>query len=92
MFIGQWQKRRKYYASNKYKILHTNSRLYETGLGAGATDCTTNWKTLTDATGKDKKCKGNGNGKKDKQCNDIDKDDVYVSPDALLKGKCLISI
>lgn len=29
LFINQWQKRRKYYISNKYKIIHTNSDLYE---------------------------------------------------------------
>jgi superfamily II DNA or RNA helicase len=52
VFIGQWQKRRKYYASNKYKILHTNSSLYAAN----------QWKTLTDtstcAAGKEKKSKG----------------------------------
>jgi superfamily II DNA or RNA helicase len=29
VFQNQWQKRRKYYISNQYKILHTNSHLYE---------------------------------------------------------------
>jgi superfamily II DNA or RNA helicase len=29
LFLNQWQKRRKYYISNKYKIIHTNSDLYE---------------------------------------------------------------
>ena len=29
LFMNQWQKRRKYYISNKYKVIHTNSDLYE---------------------------------------------------------------
>jgi len=29
LFMSQWQKRRKYYISNKYKVIHTNSNLYE---------------------------------------------------------------
>jgi superfamily II DNA or RNA helicase len=28
VFLSQWQKRRKYYASNNYKIMHTKSDLY----------------------------------------------------------------
>jgi superfamily II DNA or RNA helicase len=28
VFLSQWQKRRKYYASNNYKIMHTKSHLY----------------------------------------------------------------
>jgi superfamily II DNA or RNA helicase len=28
VFLSQWQKRRKYYASNNYKIMHTKSNLY----------------------------------------------------------------
>jgi len=31
VFLSQWQKRRKYYASNTYKIMHTNSGLYASG-------------------------------------------------------------
>jgi superfamily II DNA or RNA helicase len=31
VFLSQWQKRRKYYASNTYKIMHTNSSLYASG-------------------------------------------------------------
>lgn len=29
VFQNQWQKRRKYYISNQYKVVHTNSDLYE---------------------------------------------------------------
>lgn len=29
LFANQWQKRRKYYISNKYKVVHTDSDLYE---------------------------------------------------------------
>jgi superfamily II DNA or RNA helicase len=29
LFANQWQKRRKYYISNKYKVIHTDSNLYE---------------------------------------------------------------
>jgi superfamily II DNA or RNA helicase len=31
VFLSQWQKRRKYYTSNQYKIMHTKSGLYESG-------------------------------------------------------------
>ena len=31
VFLSQWQKRRKYYASNNYQILHTKSHLYASG-------------------------------------------------------------
>jgi len=31
VFLSQWQKRRKYYASNNYKIMHTKSHLYASG-------------------------------------------------------------
>jgi superfamily II DNA or RNA helicase len=77
VFIGQWQKRRKYYASNKYKILHTNSKLYEENiLNISKANI---WKTLTDSTIKREK----------KQ---TDTDDVYVNTENLIKGKCLINI
>ena len=40
VFLSQWQKRRKYYASNQYQIIHTKSNLYAlnkwTELTAGA--------------------------------------------------------
>ena len=29
VFLSQWQKRRKYYMSNNYKVMHTKSHLYE---------------------------------------------------------------
>jgi superfamily II DNA or RNA helicase len=29
VFLNQWQKRRRYYISNQYKVIHTNSLLYE---------------------------------------------------------------
>jgi superfamily II DNA or RNA helicase len=53
VFIGQWQKRRKYYASNKYNILHTNSKLYEENIVNIKT--VSIWKTLTDSSIKGKK-------------------------------------
>ena len=31
VFLSQWQKRRKYYTSNQYKIMHTKSGLYASG-------------------------------------------------------------
>jgi len=98
VFINQWQKRRKYYASNKYKILHTNSKLYvedilsgESVSGASISEASISgasisgasiskssiWKTLTDTT-----------IKRDKKHTD----DVYVSTETLMKGKCLINI
>jgi superfamily II DNA or RNA helicase len=83
-FIGQWQKRRKYYASNKYKILHTNSVLYEASLRTGeANVCEANniWKTLTD-TSKGKKCR-----EKEKEA-----EDVYVSLESKMKGQCMIDL
>jgi len=46
VFINQWQKRRKYYASNKYKILHTNSSLYAAN----------KWKTLSESGKSAKPC------------------------------------
>jgi len=94
VFIGQWQKRRKYYNSNKYKILHTNSKLYEASLSASASasaSASTNiWKTLSESA----KSKGKGKSKC-KQNIDIDIEtdtDVYVSPESKMKGKCLIDI
>ena len=42
VFQNQWQKRRKYYTSNQYKILHTNSNLYEMN----------KWTVLTNGDGK----------------------------------------
>lgn len=71
VFISQWQKRRKYYNSNKYKILHTNSLLYEANLNSNGSNI---WKTL----------KGKG---KDK-----DNDDVYVSQEEKMKGKCMFDL
>jgi superfamily II DNA or RNA helicase len=93
VFIKQWQKRRKYYASNKYKILHTNSKLYEASISvseASVSEASVSeankasvsiskasiWKTLTDSTIKCEK----------------KTDDVYVSTETLMKGKCLINI
>ena len=40
VFLSQWQKRRKYYASNNYKIMHTKSHLYASG----------KWTELSDGT------------------------------------------
>uniref|UniRef100_A0A6C0IJZ8 Helicase ATP-binding domain-containing protein n=1 Tax=viral metagenome TaxID=1070528 RepID=A0A6C0IJZ8_9ZZZZ len=78
VFIGQWQKRRKYYSSNKYKILHTNSGLYLANITDSANEKKTSiWKTLSDTTIKKNKTE---------TC------DVYVSQEALMKGKCLINI
>jgi superfamily II DNA or RNA helicase len=98
VFINQWQKRRKYYASNKYKILHTNSKLYvedilseasiskasistasisKASISKASISKASIWKTLTDTT-----------IKRDKKHTD----DVYVSTETLMKGKCLINI
>lgn len=93
VFINQWQKRRKYYASNKYKILHTNSKLYvedilseasisaasisKASISKASISTASIWKTLTDTT-----------IKRDKKHTD----DVYVSTETLMKGKCLINI
>jgi superfamily II DNA or RNA helicase len=81
VFISQWQKRRKYYASNKYKILHTNSKLYLANANiSNANISNANiWKTLSDTPSKSKK-----------KCDKTD--DVYVSTETLMKGKCLINI
>lgn len=38
VFLSQWQKRRKYYASNNYKIMHTKSHLYASGKWTELTD------------------------------------------------------
>ena len=76
IFISQWQKRRKYYASNKYNILHTNSLLYETD----------KWTNLSE------KCKSTtSKGTCTSKGTDKDKD-VYASLDTKMKGKCLIQI
>ena len=32
LFMSQWLKRRKYYIGNKYKVIHTNSHLYESNV------------------------------------------------------------
>ena len=48
-FISQWQKRRKYYASNKYKILHTNSLLYEENIGVSDSNAKF-WKKMLEST------------------------------------------
>ena len=73
-----------FYASNKYKILHTNSNLYEANiLSENETKLSLNekniWKSLTDSSIK--------RGKKTTHA-----DDVYVSTETLMKGKCLINI
>ena len=83
VFIGQWQKRRKYYASNKYKILHTNSSLYAANQWKTLTDTSTSAGTSaagTSATGKEKKSKGKP------------VEDVYVSFETKMKGTCLFDI
>jgi len=41
LFANQWLKRRKYYISNKYKVVHTDSNLYESTL-----DESKKWTTL----------------------------------------------
>lgn len=38
VFINQWQKRRKYYGSNNYTIMHTKSNLYSMSKGKGNDD------------------------------------------------------
>jgi len=79
-FISQWQKRRKYYASNKYKILHTNSLLYEANVRADETTANRDiWKNLSDLS------KGKGKGK----CKE---GDVYVSLETKMKGQCMIDL
>jgi len=94
-FISQWQKRRKYYASNKYKILHTNSVLYEASLrdaslrvrdtslrDASLLNEKDIWKNLSDSS------KNKGKSK----CKDNEEIDVYVSLETKMKGKCMIDI
>ena len=86
-FISQWQKRRKYYASNKYKILHTNSQLYEASLrDASLRDSEAVkrdiWKNLSEPA----KSKGKS------KCKDNDESDVYVSLETKMKGQCMIDI
>ena len=98
VFIKQWQKRRKYYASNKYKILHTNSQLYlANAMGPNAMGPNVMgpnamgpniWKTLTDSSGK--KSKETNTHKDSLATNGLE--DVYVSTETLMKGKCLIDI
>ena len=100
VFLSQWQKRRKYYASNTYKIMHTNSSLYASG----------KWTELSD--GKIKKEKKEKKTKNEveptnllgkgvaaaakfintvKEENDYDEDD-YDMPKSFNKmpGKCLL--
>ena len=88
-FISQWQKRRKYYASNKYKILHTNSQLYEASLrdaslrvSVSEADKRDIWKNLSEPA----KSKGKS------KCKDNDESDVYVSLETKMKGQCMIDI
>jgi len=47
VFQRQWEKRRKFYAKCKYKIIHTNSNLYELD----------KWTTIYESGMKTKKCK-----------------------------------
>ena len=53
VFLSQWQKRRKYYASNNYEIMHTKSHLYASN----------KWTNLTtdDKKSKNKEKKGEKN-------------------------------
>jgi superfamily II DNA or RNA helicase len=53
VFLSQWQKRRKYYASNNYEIMHTKSHLYALN----------KWTNLTTD---EKKKKGKNKGEKSK--------------------------
>jgi len=99
VFLSQWQKRRKYYASNTYKIMHTNSSLYASG----------KWTELSDGKIKKEKLKktineveptnllGKGVAAAAKFINAIQKendydDDDYEMPKSFNKmpGKCLL--
>jgi superfamily II DNA or RNA helicase len=82
LFINQWQKRRKYYASNKYKILHTNSQLYGAGAAAGCLE--TFWKTLYDPDAKD--------NEKTKKKSVKEDTDLYISVETKMKGKCMLDM
>lgn len=77
VFLNQWQKRKKYYASNQYRILHTNSNLYETD----------KWTTIH-AGGSEGGCIKTKKGQKVQTQHDDEDDDV--SNTNKLKGRCLI--
>jgi len=102
VFQNQWQKRRKYYISNQYKILHTNSHLYEMN----------KWTVLSNGDGKSiRKAKqtvmedylcdaGVGSGAEsdiDLECDASEAGDKKHLPNSAaienkLKGKCFIKI
>jgi superfamily II DNA or RNA helicase len=55
VFLSQWQKRRKYYASNNYKIMHTKSHLYASGKWTELSDSKST--VCKSAAGKSTACK-----------------------------------
>jgi superfamily II DNA or RNA helicase len=87
VFQNQWQKRRKYYMSNQYKILHTNSNLYEMN----------KWTVISNGDGLKCKTKKKGNTECFIDEDDENDDDMKKKPppsssiESKLKGKCFIS-
>jgi superfamily II DNA or RNA helicase len=104
VFISQWQKRRKYYASNKYKILHTNSNLYLANISeaniskANISEANISKANISEANISEAniseaniwKTLSETPLKSKKNCEKTH--DVYVSADSMMKGKCLIDI
>ena len=87
VFLNQWQKRRRYYMSNQYKIIHTNSNLYEAN----------KWTVLSNGDGKsirkNKQCVASA--EEDDDDDDEDDDIKKKLPPASavetkLKGQCFI--
>jgi superfamily II DNA or RNA helicase len=84
VFLNQWQKRRRYYMSNQYKIIHTNSNLYEAN----------KWTVLSNGDGKsirkNKQCVAS------EEDDDDDEDDIKKklppasAVETKLKGQCFI--
>ncbi len=86
VFQNQWQKRRRYYSSNQYKIVQTNSNLYEAN----------KWTVISHGDGK---CVRKSKQGKEEEYNDDDDDDDFKSKpppasavEKKLKGKCFIKV
>lgn len=93
VFLNQWQKRRRYYMSNQYKVIHTTSVLYEAN----------KWTVLSNGDGKSiRKNKQINETYKDdtEECNYLEEmeDDEEKKPppasavEKKLKGHCFIQI
>jgi superfamily II DNA or RNA helicase len=97
LFKNQWQKRRKFYCKENYKIIHTTSQKYDTDV--------TKWRVSFEPNGKIKNCstktkptsfKSTSSSDKsitndsDTEEDEINNDFVEEPKDKYLSGKCLL--